>query len=139
MAQNLRAYVIMRNDLRSLGAGKACAHAHHAGTQMSWWISNYASAKIQKQFHAWERQAQGAGTCVVLEADDETMKIAVARARAAGFAAGVWRDPTFPSTTRDGVFLVEMDVCAWVFGDAEALQPILGHLPLMGANWVERG
>lgn len=129
----------MRNDLRSLGAGKAAAHAHHAGTQMSWWIRNHASTKIQKQFKTWENQAEGAGTCIVLEADDETMKIAVSRATQAGLASGVWRDPTFPSTTREGFHLVAMDVCAWFFGDADTLKPVLGDLPLMSANWVERG
>jgi peptidyl-tRNA hydrolase len=139
MTQNLRAYVIMRNDLRSLGAGKAAAHAHHAGTQMSWYIRNHAGNRIQKQFRSWENQAQGAGTCIVLEGDDESMKIAVSRARAAGMPAGVWRDPTFPITTAEGLHVVEMDVCAWFFGEEEALKPILGHFPLMGARWVERG
>jgi len=139
MNNHLRAYVIMRNDLRSLGAGKAAAHAHHAGTQMFHHVLEYGSAAHKRHFKSWLKQARGAGTTVVLEGCDESMKIAVSRAQAAGLISGVWRDPAFPSTTREGVFLVPMDVCAWFFGEAAQLKPILEKFPLMSDAWHSRG
>lgn len=129
-----RAYVVMRNDLKSLGSGKASAHAHHAGTKMVYEILNTGNRAQKIQLDIWQKQASGAGTCIVLQADEETMKWVVHTVNVLslqGCAAGVWHDPTYPSTTERGFCVMPMDVCAWVLGDPDLLQPILGDLSLM--------
>lgn len=133
------AYVLMRNDLASLGAGKASAHAHHAGTRMSWWIRKHGNRAQKAAFLTWESEAQGVGTTIVLECDEETMKWCVNKIQELsldGCAAGVWNDPTYPSTTPRGFTLMSVDVCAWVLGPRDLLKPILGDLNLMNnASW----
>lgn len=127
-------YVLMRNDLKSLGSGKSCAASHHAGTQMSWWIRHHGS-KMQKQiFSTWEGEAKGAGTCIVLSTDEETMKWCVQAIQALkdqGCSSGVWHDPTYPSTTERGFCVMPVDVCGWALGPKTLLAPVLGDLPLM--------
>lgn len=129
------AYVLMRNDIPSLGAGKAAAHAHHAGTVMSYVIRNESGPEVYAEFSEWEKQANGAGTCIVLQIDnEEQMKAivcAINRSENKKIAAGVWEDPSFPSQTSFGFFEMKMAVCAWVFGDKADLEPFLTGLKLM--------
>lgn len=142
----IRAYVIMRNDLTSLGAGKAAAHAHHAGTQMVWWIQKHGSDSQKALLDLWMSQADGAGTTIVLEADDETMKHALAELRGMEFATGVWRDPTYPSTLKRAwpldttTFLVPMDVCGWALVDMNKIgdHTLFSTLPLMRNMWYSK-
>ena len=133
------AYVLMRNDLASLGAGKASAHAHHAGTVMSYQIRKHGNKAQKAIFYEWEESAFGAGVCIVLECDEETMKWCVSKInelKTHGCAAGVWHDPTYPSTTARGFCLMPVDVCGWAIGDKDLLKPILGDLPLMNnSEW----
>ena len=133
------AYVLMRNDLASLGAGKSAAHSHHAGTRMSYWIRKSGNRAQKALFHSWEDECEGAGTCIVLECDEETMKVVVAQIqelRDQGCSAGVWRDPTYPSTTARGFCLIDVSVAGWALGPKDLLRPILGDLPLMNnAEW----
>lgn len=127
-------YVLMRNDLKSLGAGKASAHAHHAGTVTSWWIRHHGNKAQKQTFSSWESQAQGAGVCIVLECDEETMKWCIQqiqKLKDQGCSAGVWHDPTYPSTTSRGFCLMPVDVCGWALGPKSLLATVLGDLPLM--------
>ena len=127
-------YVLMRNDLKSLGAGKASAHAHHAGTVTSWWIRHHGNKAQKQTFSSWEDQAQGAGVCIVLECDEETMKWCVQeiqKLKDQGCSAGVWHDPTYPSTTSRGFCLMPVDICGWALGPQSLLATVLGDLPLM--------
>jgi len=130
MKDPIYAYVITRTDLESLNNGKAQAHAHHAGTMMVFSIQSKGKPLHKKWLKSWAKEANGAGTCIVLGGTDEAMKVAVARAQAAGLPAGVWRDPTFPSTTDRGVFLVPMDVSAWFLAPKSKLKEILGEFNL---------
>ncbi len=128
------AYVLMRNDLASLGAGKAAAHAHHAGTRMTYHVRKHGTRAQKDVLNTWEQECEGVGTTIVLSCDEETMKWCVAeieKLRDQGCSAGVWRDPTYPSTTERGFCLMAVDVCAWVLGSKDDLSPILSDLPLM--------
>lgn len=128
------AYVLMRNDLKSLGAGKSAAASNHAGTVMSHWIRHHGNRAQKQLFTSWESQAQGAGVCIVLSCDEETMKWCVAeiqKLKDQGCSAGVWHDPTYPSTTERGFCLMPVDVCGWALGTKNLLAPVLGDLPLM--------
>lgn len=128
------AYVLMRNDLASLGAGKACAHAHHAGTRMVWSVTRSGTPAQFEVLRSWMAEAEGVGITIVLEADEETVKWCVGRAAELahqGVSAGIWRDPSYPSTTSRGLALMAVDVCGWILGRREDLWPVLGDLPLM--------
>ena len=127
-------YVLMRNDLASLGAGKACAHAHHAGTRMVWSVNRSGSPAQFALLQKWMAEAEGVGVTIVLEADEETVKWCVSQAACLteqGVSAGVWTDPTYPSTTARGFCLMKVDVCGWILGAKSVLEPLLGDLPLM--------
>lgn len=137
------AYVLMRNDLASLGAGKAAAHAHHAGTRMTYHIRKHGNRVQKAVLSEWEAECEGVGTTIVLECDEETMKWCVEKLvdlRDQGVSAGVWRDPTYPSTTARGFCLMAVDVCAWALGPKDLLSPVLGDLPLMNnCSWHKDG
>jgi hypothetical protein len=131
------AYVLMRNDLASLGSGKSCAHAHHAGTRMTYHIRRHGSRAQKEILTEWESECDGVGTTIVLACDEETMKWCVARLtnlKDRGVSVGVWRDTTYPSTTPRGFCLMEMDVCAWVLGPKDLVTTVIGDLPLMTNN-----
>jgi peptidyl-tRNA hydrolase len=131
---DIYAYVLMRNDLKSLGAGKAAAHAHHGSSKMTWQIRRHGNRAQKVAFNLWENQAEGAGVCIVLSTDEETMKWCVQeiqKLKDQGCSAGVWHDPTYPSTTARGFCLMPVDVCGWALGSKNLLAPILGDLPLM--------
>jgi peptidyl-tRNA hydrolase len=133
------AYVIMRNDLISLGAGKAAAHAHHAASVQGYHIRNHGNILQKKILSQWENQANGAGTCVTLSADEETMKYMVYQIGELwhlGCSAGVWHDPSYPSTSPRGFCLMGVDVCGWAIGPKSLLKPFLNDLPLMNnSGW----
>jgi hypothetical protein len=137
------AYVLMRNDLISLGSGKSCAASHHAGTMMSFCIRHHGNKAQKQTFAAWEGEANGAGTCIVLSCDEETMKWCVQAIEALkdqGCSAGVWHDPTYPSTTERGFCVMPVDVCGWALGPKNLLAPVLGDLPLMNnISWSTTG
>ena len=137
------AYVLMRNDLKSLGAGKAAAASNHAGTVMSYWVRHHGNRAQKQLFSLWENQAQGAGVCIVLSCDEETMKWCVHAIQALkdqGCSSGVWHDPTYPSTTERGFCLIDVSVAGWALGPKNLLAPVLGDLPLMSnISWSTSG
>lgn len=138
-ANEIYAYVLMRDDLASLGAGKAAAHAHHAGTQMIYHIRKYGNDEQKTVFNRWIETASGAGTTIVLSCSEEIMKVCVHKIKELadqGCSAGVWHDPTYPSTTKMGFCLMPVDVCGWAIGSKDLLKSILGELPLMNnSRW----
>lgn len=140
---DIYAYVLMRNDLKSLGSGKAAAASHHTGTVMSWWVRHHGNRAQKQIFSTWEDEAKGAGTCIVLSTDEETMKWCVQQIRALkdqGCSAGVWHDPTYPSTTERGFCLIDVSVAGWALGPKNLLASVLGDLPLMSnINWSTNG
>ncbi len=71
-------YIIMRNDLNSLGSGKACAQAAHATTDLAEIIHIYHNNDIiTKAYDEWVNQARIGGndcyfgTTIVLSANIE--------------------------------------------------------------------
>lgn len=125
-------YILMRTDLRSMAAskgGKAMAHSAHAANAAESFMET-APTSLLRAWKAWKKEAKGFGTTLTLAIDEESMKGAVAYATAAGFAAGVVHDPTYPMPFKGQFYQVPMDTCAWIFGDKDALSPILSDFPL---------
>jgi peptidyl-tRNA hydrolase len=139
-------YILMRNDLPSMNAGKAMAQASHASNQLT---KTYGSTMSVK---SWQEQTRnGFGTVLVLAGNKDQIGEAIMKARGASFMAELVSDPSYPYRAdkelaalipekTDAIPRVENSngftlwryeiTCGYVFGDKEKLGEIVGHLPL---------
>jgi peptidyl-tRNA hydrolase len=141
-------YILMRNDLPSMNAGKAMAQASHASN--AFW-HEYSQ---RKEVKAWAKSTkQGFGTVLVLSASYLGIIDAIGAARKAGLAASVVDDPSYPRrTTAELANLIPTDddtaprttnlesnvatfyrcemTCGYVFGTKEQTRDFLGSFPL---------
>ncbi len=127
-------YILMRNDLASLNAGKAVAQGSHAANQM---VADARKLGEVNQFHSavaiWEKEANGFGTCIVLSVNEAQMRASVAKALADALPshAGICHDPTYPLLDGKTLHLIPVDTCAYVFDyPARAKRHLVGY-PLM--------
>lgn len=157
--KELYAYCLVRTDLPSLGAGKAIAHAMHAGNQMTYalMVEPLAAGKeLDPDVVDWHKQGYGFGTTCALgkgrEIPKATMYAVVDAVKAMGGQANVVVDPTYPYLV-DNEVVPLMDptfhtappcagppgqtVCfreeattAWVFGDKAMLRVVMGQFGL---------
>jgi peptidyl-tRNA hydrolase len=146
-------YILMRTDLPSMGPGRAAAQASHASN--AFW-HKYGKTK---EAQAWAASTkQGFGTAIVLGATLEQIKERCGAALTNKFAMDTITDTDYAisfsaellpymrtqSELASGNATIEQSekdpnkyilhrqevTCAYIFGDKEALQPILGDLPL---------
>ena len=131
-------YILMRNDMDSMNAGKAMAQASHASN--AFWkdandgfIDESHSPETEQLLNAWQLSTnQGFGTVLVLAVNEAQMRTAVAVARGLGFMAEVIHDPTYPLRDGDVCHFLPIDTCAYVFGDKNdpMLSAVVGNFPL---------
>jgi len=124
--KDLYAYCLVRTDLSSLGAGKAIAHAMHAGNQMTW---REVVEPLQRgdapnpDVEAWHLMARGFGTTIALgdknQLDLKTVQAVVEAAKKLGFVADVVVDPTYP-------FLVEYELVTLMDNSKFTMAPVPG-------------
>lgn len=140
----------MRNDLSSLGVGRACAQASHASNAF---IHKFGQ---RGDVIAWSHQTpQGFGTAIVLSTDIDDIVETLDGCNNAGFNVydtivdpdyvvsiptelvrflndGDTRIKIEPSKTDPTKYLIHRSevTCAYVFGDKEQLSPILSKFPL---------
>lgn len=121
-------YILMRNDLSSLNAGKAMAQASHASNAFVAHFHRYAQDYNSKPVHTetetstmtgfadWENStAQSFGTVLVLAAKMPDIKATVDIFKGVGYIADVIHDPTYPIIDGEVVHYVPLDTCAYVF------------------------
>jgi len=143
MSENYILYILMRNDLPSMNAGKAMAQASHASNAF---VKKYGQNKHVKE---WSNEtAQGFGTVIVLSANKKQIDSAVHNSE----VADVVVDPTYPYIVNSEIAelidksnhavepIVKSDgtvvlhrreiTCAYVFGTKDQLKSVIGHLPL---------
>ena len=113
-------YILMRNDMESMNAGKACAQASHAANAfISHSVSgaiNWDSGQAPIFVREWANETtQGFGTAIVLGAKIEDIMTSVDRAVVAGYIAGVVHDPSYPVKDGQTVHLIPLDTCAYIF------------------------
>lgn len=121
-------YILMRNDLASLNAGKAMAQASHASNAFAGHFHGYAQeynskpmyseiqASTMTGFAEWENStSQFFGTVLVLAAKMPDIKATVDIFRGLGYIAGVVHDPTYPILDGEVVHYIPLDTCAYVF------------------------
>lgn len=138
--RELRLYILGRTDLESMNAGKLAAQAAHAANQYVHEITNppegwtFSKAQLEgfRADHAvWAVETpQGFGTTICLEVSGDVLAGVVAFAQEAGFAAGVTHDPTYPLMDGAVLHLIPLDTCGYVFGEKEALRPLLAQFGL---------
>lgn len=142
-------YILMRNDLASMNAGKGMAQASHASNAFVRHMNREETSDEQKKlFVKWELETeQGFGTVLVLGVNETQMRTAVDIAEKLDYVAGVVHDPTYPILVplELGMTLAEMDnhsvfevgekanyvtipldTCAYIFGDKN--DPVLGAM-----------
>lgn len=135
-------YILMRNDLVSMNAGKAVAQGTHASNQMVFEANKRSleistvrgeqsdGAKNWKLLDKWQNLANGFGTCICLAVNEEQMRAAVAGAKEAGLHAGITHDPSYPLKDGASLHLLPLDTCAYIFGKKGDCKPFT-RFPLM--------
>ena len=148
--ENLYLYILLRNDLSSMGYGRACAQASHASNAFIHKFGDNADVKL------WQAQTpQGFGTAIVLSANEREIRDTFVQSASRGFMADLVIDTDYvipvsselarfidiskfsdtmfePSATDPNKYLLHRSevTCAYVFGDKEKLAPILSRFPL---------
>lgn len=123
---DIYAYCLVRTDLPSLGAGKAIAHAMHAGNQLTWRevVEPLKKGKTPAQEVVdWHMMAKGFGTTIALgdksQLDLATVQAVVAAAKKLGFVADVVVDPTYP-------YLVDYELVKLIDPKVHTMDPVSG-------------
>lgn len=147
-------YILMRNDLASMNAGKAMAQASHASNAFvhrMFKADDKLKNPIWHLFDEWRNETlQGFGTVLVLAVNEMQMRFSVDAAKRYGMIAEIIHDPTYPIlidrelgaylrklgpngfndgyTVGDGdrYITIPMDTCAYVFADKN--DPITGMI-----------
>lgn len=124
--KDLYAYCLVRTDLPSLGAGKAIAHAMHAGNQMTWREVVMPMSKGDEpnsDVMEWHRMAGGFGTTIALgdknQLDWNTITSVVEAAKKLGFVADLVVDPTYP-------YLVDREIVQFMDQSVHTMPPVPG-------------
>ena len=123
---DLRLYILMRTDLVSMNPGKAVAQGAHAANQF---VEEHQTNDFYKRWAA--STPGGFGTTITLGVDAKQMYTAVHVARALNLLSGVVHDPTYPLIDGDVLHLLPLDTCAYIFGEKDAVQPVVGNFNLM--------
>ena len=118
-------YILMRNDMDSMNAGKAMAQASHASNAFVHQIimnGEDAMNKCNKHwilFEEWKGETeQGYGTVIVLSVCGHRMYEAVYQAeRVQNVVSGVVHDPTYPIKDGEVCHHIPLDTCGYIFGD----------------------
>ena len=120
-------YILVRNDMASMNAGKGMAQASHASNAFvhhyhAFCQENSAKAtrdivkEINAGFIEWENATpQGFGTVLVLEARMSEIKPTIDIFKSMEYIAGVVHDPTYPLVDGETVHYLPLDTCAYVF------------------------
>jgi peptidyl-tRNA hydrolase len=134
-------YLLIRNDLASMNAGKAVAQGSHAANQMVFEGRRFNSDPLNDQGYnaeelgdlldQWEDSANGFGTCICLTVTEAQMRSTVAAAKKAGLHANICHDPTYPLRDGETLHLIPLDTCAYVFGRKVDAKPFVGEFSLM--------
>lgn len=103
-------YLLVRNDLQSLNAGKAVAHGAHAANQFMYVMERalHADEPPERQFpfkeyEEWlgekpfqEHRAIGFGTTIALSVNFSQLNTVVTLGQRLGFETGLAWDPSYP-------------------------------------------
>lgn len=126
-------YILVRDDMDSMNAGKGMAQASHASNAFVKAMQSVGTRKMDPLFIQWENSTtQGFGTVLTLAVNETEMRTAVDVGKALGFAAEVIHDPTYPVRDGEVTHFLPIDTCAYIFGDKNdpTLEAVVGNFPL---------
>lgn len=124
-------YILMRNDMDSMNAGKGMAQASHASNAFVHESRGFTNH--DELIEKWKNETeQGFGTVLVLAVNEREMRDAVMVAEVNGLVAGVVHDPTYPLRDGETTHSIPLDTCAYVFGEKDDLRvkAAVGRFPL---------
>lgn len=128
-------YLLVRNDMASLGRGKSVAQGAHAANAFTWdhiIAPSINQGELNPEAMAWCTEADGFGTTIALSANLQEIEDTVMLARALGFPARVVADPEYPLMDGKTFHIIPNVVTgAYVFGDKERLGIILKRFKLL--------
>lgn len=107
---NFKLYILIRNDLPSMNAGKAMAQAAHASNQFIF------ENPFNKSIGTWQGD-RGFGTTIVLAVDIQTLMERISKARQMDMMASVVDDETYP-------FAVNTEIAKLIPHDKQTAPPI---------------
>lgn len=118
-------YILMRNDIASMNAGKAMAQASHASNafihQADAYIRSFVNRGVEiedlnRHVNEWQNETRyGFGTVLVLEGRMSEFKPIISMFKAMDYVADVITDPTYPIVDGEIVHHIELETCAYVF------------------------
>lgn len=121
-------YIIMRNDLTSMNAGKGMAQSSHAGNAFTkdferrCQMYNASGSYTENEqntvgaFRMWENSTpQGFGTVLTLEGKMTNIYSTINIMKSLGYIADIVHDPTYPIVDGEIVHHIPLDTCAYVF------------------------
>jgi len=129
-------YILVRNDMDSMNAGKGMAQASHASNAFVNYMldeQNKLSDEAVALYNKWSTETpQGFGTVLVLAVNEAQMDTAADVADGLGFVSGIVHDPTYPLRDGDVCHFLALNTCAYVFGNKNdpMLGFVLGNFPL---------
>ena len=116
-------YILMRNDIESLNAGKAIAQGAHAANQFVHElirdIERDDHIELEILYSQWKNSTkQGFGVTVTLGANiNEIHQIVTLAQGIEDVKANITHDPSYPLKDGNVTHLLPLDTCAYVFGD----------------------
>ena len=121
--QNGALYILMRNDMASMNAGKAVAQGAHAAHVFAGYLDNYlkdtnkdSDVLLSVKLRNWRDEGDGFGTVIVLAASGELIEHLIHQTLLKPhILSGLIYDKTYP--IRDGLVTHHIDIltCGFIF------------------------
>lgn len=134
-----RLYVVVRNEMASMTAGRIAAQVSHASTKMMNDIQKSNNADNKEMLTNWLNEADGFGTTIVLRPSKDKDQVAeirnlvnLSRFSFPTVCSDVVIDPEY--YIMDGNVPVRQEnvlTCAYFLGDVDQIKSLLGHLDLL--------
>lgn len=122
-------YILMRNDLQSLNAGKAVAQGSHAANLMVHLLPETDNETYS--YSRWVQDGGGCGTTIVKSGKIGEIQTIVNYAKSKNIHAGMYTDKTYPVKDGVEVYLVNLTTCGFVFCWSHVGRDLLSGFPLM--------
>lgn len=134
-------YILCRNDMASMGAGKTIAQGAHVANDFMWKEIHipWTEKKVNTELMEWVAEAGAFGTTITLSANVNEINECVRLAKEYGFIAGITVDPEYHIKDGETWHIVPNVITgAYVFGDKEKLKGVLSNLELVSNEPISK-
>ena len=130
-------YVLMRDDLESMNAGKAMAQSNHASDAFNKLMlekfnaGGSPTAYWARLYQKWKNEtSQGFGTVLTLAVNEVQLRTAIDVAKHFQVPADIIHDPSYPLVDGEVVHYLPLDTCGFVFGDKNFIGALVQNFDL---------